>query len=136
MILCDAGPLVAIIDRTDIHHADCDATLDLLSGDLLLTTWPCLAEAMYLLYRADGHRAQDRLWDMIGRGILTVRDPAADEWERMRDLMAQYASRPMDLADASLVAAAERTGIRRIFTLDRDFQIYRINGKDPFDIVP
>jgi len=136
LILCDAGPLVAVIDRNDAHHADCDAALDLVAGELLLTTWPCLAEAMYLLYRADGHQAQDRLWDMIDRGVLILHAPAHDEWQRMRDLMAQYASLPMDLADASLVAAAERTKVYRIFTLDRHFTIYRINGKDPFDIAP
>jgi predicted nucleic acid-binding protein len=42
----------------------------------------------------------------------------------------------MDLADASLVAAAETLNQKRIFTLDRDFQIYRFKGNQPFDAVP
>jgi hypothetical protein len=33
---------------------------------------------------------------------------------------------PMDLADASLVVAAESLTLRRVFTLDRDFYIYRL----------
>ena len=136
MILCDAGPLVALIDRSDPHHSDCKAALDLLGDETLLTTWPCLAEAMYLVYRVGGHPAQDELWQYAARGALQLHGPAADEWPRMRDLMMQYSNLPMDLADASLVVVAERRGIHRICTLDHDFTIYRISGKDAFDIVP
>ena len=41
----------------------------------------------------------------------------------------------MDLADASLVLAAEKTGERQILTLDSDFLVYRINGKEAFEIL-
>ncbi len=41
--------------------------------------------------------------------------------------MEQYADHPMDLADASLIAAAEALATTRVFTIDRhDFQTYRI----------
>jgi predicted nucleic acid-binding protein len=44
--------------------------------------------------------------------------------------MRKYADLPMDLADAALMRVAEREGIRRFFTTDRqDFTIYRLNGK-------
>jgi predicted nucleic acid-binding protein len=56
---------------------------------------------------------------------------------RLRELMAKYRDRPMDLADASLVHVAERDGYRRIFTLDRrDFEVYRLAGRERFTIVP
>ena len=42
----------------------------------------------------------------------------------------------MDFADASLVAAAEALNTNKIFTLDSDFNIYRINDKTPFEIIP
>jgi hypothetical protein len=46
---------------------------------------------------------------------------------RAFDLMDRYADQPMDLADASLVAAAERLGTRDVWTIDRrDFAAYRI----------
>ena len=55
----------------------------------------------------------------------------------MRELMAKYCDRPMDLADAALVRAAEREGLDTVFTVDRaDFGVYRINGKKRFKIVP
>ena len=56
--------------------------------------------------------------------------------ERSAALMAKYADRPMDLADATLVALAEERGERRIFTLDSDFRIYRIHGRTHFEIIP
>jgi predicted nucleic acid-binding protein len=39
---------------------------------------------------------------------------------RALELMESYADRPMDLADASLVVAAEALETRKIFTIDRD----------------
>ena len=54
----------------------------------------------------------------------------------MRVLMEKYADTPMDLADASLVAAAETQRLHRIFTLDSDFRVYRINGTNAFEVLP
>lgn len=42
----------------------------------------------------------------------------------------------MDLADASLVAAAETLGITRVFTLDHHFRVYRLKNAQAFDVVP
>jgi len=50
--------------------------------------------------------------------------------------MSQYHDAPMDLADASLVTAAELLKVRRIFTLDQHFYAYRIDGQHPFEVVP
>jgi predicted nucleic acid-binding protein len=54
----------------------------------------------------------------------------------MHILMGKYKDRPMDLADASLVAAAEARQVNRIFTLDSDFRFYRLNDKDSFEVIP
>jgi hypothetical protein len=50
--------------------------------------------------------------------------------------MDKYADTPMDLADATLVALAEETGQRKIFSLDSDFHVYRIRGRQRFVVVP
>jgi predicted nucleic acid-binding protein len=50
--------------------------------------------------------------------------------------MSKYRDTPMDLADASLVAAAEALDLARVFTLDSDFQIYRWKGRRKFEVVP
>lgn len=91
---------------------------------------------MYLLWRAGGLPAQEELWGYLADGLVVVHRPEAREWERMRTLMRQYRDSPMDLADASLVAAAEKLNLRRIFTLDDHFYAYRINGTHPFTVVP
>lgn len=132
-ILVDAGPLVALLDRSDAAHAACVAALGTLPGPLL-TVWPVLAEAMYLL----GEWApQEALWCWIEDGSITLAPLGLEDVPRIRELMAKYRDRPMDLADAALVRVAERDRIRRVFTLDRsDFQVYRAHGKDRFSIVP
>lgn len=136
MTLCDTGPLVALVDQDDPHHARCVAALRTLPAQPLLTTWPCLTETMYLLWRADGFRAQDEWWGYLADGLVVLHLPEAEEWARMRALMQQYRDTPMDLADASLVVTAERLQLRRIFTLDSHFRAYRIDGKHPFEIIP
>lgn len=135
MILCDAGPLVALIDTADTHHVECTAILPRLSGPLI-TTWPCLTEAMHLLGRKFGFKQQRDLWHLIELEAIILHSPSVVESQRMRDLMDQYQNIPMDLADASLVAAAEVRGLTRIFTLDTDFRVYRILGSGLFEVVP
>lgn len=54
----------------------------------------------------------------------------------MRALMTQYASAPMDLADASLVVTAESLGLREVFTLDDDFYYYRLIDGSVLQVLP
>lgn len=42
----------------------------------------------------------------------------------------------MDLADASLVTAAERIGTTRVFTVDGHFRAYRIEDRHAFEVLP
>ena len=51
--------------------------------------------------------------------------------------MEKYADRPMDYADATLVALAEDLDTELVFTLDRqDFSIYRLHGGRAFQVLP
>jgi predicted nucleic acid-binding protein len=102
----------------------------------LLTTWPYLAEAIYLLGQYGGHPRQDNLWTLVEQGTLYLYTSTDAEATRMRELMRQYQNVPVDLADASLVAAAEVLEVSSIFTTDSDFYIYRINNTGAFEVVP
>lgn len=135
MTLTDAGPLVALIDADEPDHEICALALQALALPLL-TTWPAFTEAMYLLGRAGGATGQQALWKLPLSGRLAIADLTQPAVERTATLMSKYADRPMDLADASLVALAEERGQRRIFTLDSDFRIYRFHGRAHFEIVP
>lgn len=135
MTLTDAGPLVALIDADEADHAICTLVVDGLRLPLV-TTWPAFTEAMYLLSRAGGRQGEEALWKLVRSGRLDVADLSRPAIERSAWLMAKYTDRPMDLADATLIALAEERGHRRIFTLDTDFRIYRMHGRLRFEVVP
>lgn len=135
MILVDAGPLVALIDRGEADHERCIEALASLTAPMV-TTWPALTEAMYLVGSAGQWKAQEALWKLLERGdlqLVALDDPLQ---ERTRDLMGKYRDTPMDLADASLVAVAEALDVTRVFTLDRDFRVFRWKGRRKFEVVP
>jgi uncharacterized protein len=133
--LTDAGPLVALLDRDEPDHAKCVEQLQALSSPML-TTWPAFTEAMYLVGDGLGWRGQEALWRILQRGDLRLAEAGTSTVDRMERLMSKYRDVPMDLADASLVAVAEERRLTMIFTLDRDFRVYRLLGRRPFVIVP
>ncbi len=134
MILIDAGPLVALVDADDQYHEKCVDCLKNLR-EPLVTVWPPLIEAMYLL--GDFPRAREAVWEMLARGVVQLLRLDLADIPRIRELMTKYADRPMDLADAALVRVAEREGIRRVFTVDRnDFSVYRLHGRVALAIIP
>jgi uncharacterized protein len=135
VILTDAGPLIALLDRRDNHHARCVEAAEHLVGPML-TTWPALTEAMYLLGAAAGWRAQDPLWALIGGGHVILAETTPAMLARMPDLMRRYSDLPMDLADASLVALAEERHLRQVFTLDADFRVYKSADGKAFELLP
>jgi predicted nucleic acid-binding protein len=130
--LVDAGPLIALIRRNDNDHAACVKVAAALRGPLG-TTWPALTEAIHVLGTI---KEQDAVLDMVEKGALSILPLDAADVPRLRVLMRKYSAQPMDVADATLVRVAEREGISQIFTLDRDFRIYRIGRNRPFTIVP
>lgn len=135
MMLTDAGPLIALADAGDADHDLCVAAL----ADVrlpLITTWPAFTEAMYLLGASGGFPAQEALWGLVSEGQLRLVDLNQASVERSASLMAKYVDTPMDLADATLVAAAEQLNVDRIFTIDADFHVYRMANRKGFTVVP
>lgn len=136
MILTDTGPLVALVNRNDPNHRRCLDVTRQLPAEPLVTTWPCFTEAMYLVFQAGGYPAQAELWRWRAAGRLSLCDLTGTEIDQAATLMEKYKDQPMDLADASLVVAAERLGMQRIFTLDSDFHIYRLSDDSALECIP
>ena len=134
-MLTDSGPLIALIDADEPDHEVCRLVLGRVPLPLV-TTWPAFTEAMYILTRVGGITGQDALWRLVLSGRLEIAELPPTALERSAALMAKYADPPMDLADATLIALAEHWEDRRIFTLDADFQEYRLFGRQRFEIVP
>lgn len=135
-MLIDTGPIIALLDTNDRHHAACVAVVRSLPNEPLLTTWLCFTEAIYFLGEEGGYRFQERLWKLRRDGVLTLLDLTVAEADRMDELMALYQNVPMDAADASLVAVAESRNYRRLFTIDSDFYIYRLADGSVLEFVP
>jgi predicted nucleic acid-binding protein len=124
MMLVDTGPLVALFDPKDAQHERCARALREIHEPIVTTT-PVLTEAFHMLGPAS--IGADRLRDFIDGGGMSVWFFDRSWLTRAFELMESYADHPMDLADASLVAAAEMLGAKRVFTIDRsDFGAYRV----------
>lgn len=123
MILVDTGPLVALFDPRDHDHGRVVCALKEIRQPVI-TTVPVLTEAFHLLNPAS--RGAAGLRKFISEGGATAWFLSTDGLMRAFELMDRYSDRPMDLADASLVAAAEALRTTTVFTLDRnDFSVYR-----------
>jgi predicted nucleic acid-binding protein len=133
-VLIDAGPLIALLDRSDAHHEKIVEALRKIQ-DPLVSVWPVLVEAMYLL--SFSWRAQKALWEIFETGTVQLLALDNGDISQMKNLMEKYHDLPMDLADAALVRVAEREGLRRILTLDqKDFNVYRLPRKGRFTLLP
>jgi hypothetical protein len=123
VILVDTGPLVALFDPRDGDHPRCREALEGIR-EPIVTTVPVLTEAFHLLTPASrGAVALQRFVLEGGLGVWFLADASV---LRAFDLMRRYADHPMDLADASLVAAAEALRCTTVFTIDRsDLATYR-----------
>lgn len=134
MILCDAGVLLCLVDRTQPqHHAYRSLIIGLAKP--LVTTWSCLTEAMYLALHRGGWMMQKQLGQLLVNKLLIIYEIEKADYSRLLELMERYRDRPMDLADATLVLTAEKTKYRQILTLDSDFLFYRISDRETFDII-
>ena len=123
MILADTGPLVALFEPRDEAHHACRDVLQQIQ-EPLVSTVPVLTEAFHLL--RPGSPGARALQGFVGRGGLGVWFLDRAALIRAFELMHRYADHAMDLADASLVAAAEALRTTRVFTMDRrDFATYR-----------
>jgi predicted nucleic acid-binding protein len=124
--LLDTGPLVAFLDRRDGYHRWATEQWDQIEPPLF-TCEPVLSEACFLLRDVSG--GGPAVLDLVVRGVLRVGLAIEREAAAIRRLMSRYASVPMSLADACLVRMAERQPGSRVLTLDRDFRVYRMHGR-------
>jgi hypothetical protein len=110
-VVLDAGPLVAMLDRREKFHSW--ATKQTMG----------LSEPLFLVSRAE--TACAHLRDYLRKGLIVSNFSAAPHLETILHLMERYSNVPMSFADACLVCMVENNPGSTLFTLDRDFAIYR-----------
>jgi hypothetical protein len=89
-----------------------------------------------LFKRAAGVKGQNGLWSYLAGGVLRLHLPGEFEWQRIQQLMNQYADFPLDMADASLVSAAELLGQRRVFSIDERLRAVRLLSGNFLELIP
>lgn len=133
-LLLDTGGLVSLLDRDQPQHAACRREFEAWTGPVV-STEAVLTEATHLMARVDGGIAKCVEFFLAGGAVLVP--SSATSLKRAHTLITKYADQPMDFADASLVVLGEEIGTSRILTTDRrDFAVYRLHGRKPFDILP
>jgi len=132
--VADTGPLVAIVRAREKAHKKCAAALKTLRTPLL-TCWPVLTEAAWLLRdEPGGYKA---LGGLVESGLVELAELDATALAWVIAFMNRYASAKAQMADAALMYLAEREGIDSVFTLDRrDFTIYRTTDGHALIIIP
>lgn len=125
-VIVDTGPLVAILNRADTHHAWATEHFAQFRPPLL-TCEAVLSEASYLL--GPGSKGSRALLALVEREVVQIDFRCQNEIFRINELTTRYASVPMSFADACLVRMTELLHSATVWTIDRDFCIYRRNGR-------
>lgn len=131
-ILIDSGPLIALFDSSDKYHHE---AVDFIKTNKypLVTTLASITETLHLL---DFNRnAQIDFLEWVYRGAVEIYNIENNDFKRIRALTEKYRDLPMDFADSCLVYLAEKLNLNTIATIDRDFTIYRIQGRRKFKII-
>jgi predicted nucleic acid-binding protein len=125
-VLVDSGPLIALFDRSDTYHNRIKTFIRDFTCRLV-STLAVLTEVSHMLdFSTD---AQIDFLEWVMRGGLSLQAIEQDDMAKLIGLIRKYRDLPCDLADATLILAAEKTGIRSIISIDSDFDIYRLPGK-------
>jgi len=126
-ILIDSGLFIALFDADDNHH---NRAQDFLKKKqyCFITTLAVITEVSHMLDFS--FEAQQDFYEWVMYKGVIISDINQHDLPRILELIKKYSDLPMDFADATLVVTAEKTGIKEIISLDKDFDIYRLPGKE------
>jgi uncharacterized protein len=125
-VVVDTGPIVALLNRRDRHHAWIREVLDTVEPPVF-TCEAVVSEACFLLARHP--HGQDAVLKLLSEGVLKVDFRIVGEIDALQGLMRKFASVPMSLADACIVRMTELETQSVVVTLDSNFRVYRRNRR-------
>ena len=134
--IADSGAIYGLYNRRDRHHRALRATIAHEPGAILVPA-AILSEVDYLLGAKLGVSAELDFLDDVLKGAFTLEPFTLADLRRSRELVDQYRSLDIGLADAAVVATADRLETRRILTVDeRHFRVVRASDGKPFTLLP
>lgn len=132
--LIDTGPLIAILEGNDPHHGACSEAFKQAAAPLL-TCWPVLTEAAYLL--GESTPAMKTLFDLLRTNAVAILPLMATDLPAIEAILDKYRDQGFQLADACLMYLTDREGIYDVLTLDkRDFSVFRTASGKALTLVP
>lgn len=131
-IVVDAGPMIALFDRDDAHHARAGEFLRRIGESRLITTSLVVGEVAAML--SDVQPSLFRFMEWV-LAVVEIDDALREDLPRIMEIMRKYQDLPADLADGSLVALCERRGISTVASIDSDFDVYRLPRSKKFENV-
>ena len=121
-LIADSGGIYGLYDTSEEKHRAIKKAFEAESGQVLIPTL-VLCEIDYLLRSRIGIRAELDFIDSIRSGVFTMEPCTHEDLARSAILIERYQQLDLGLADACVVACAERMNIHRILTVDeRHFQ--------------
>ena len=128
MIVADTGAILALLDKSDRHHAAVRELYEDRPDDWLLP-WAILPEVDYLAASELGARAQEAFLADLAEGSFAVEYGKHEDLERANAIGRKYRGLKLGLVDAVVIAIAERVKAEAIATLDlRHFGAVKIAG--------
>lgn len=135
-IFLDSSAVLAAADRADLNHAAALAWFERADEPLLLGALT-LGELDVLLQRELGSAASLAVVRSITGGAIRLVTPTEADLTRAAALIDAAPEHHPRLADALMVAAAERLGVHRIATFDRrPIAVFRPRHVRAFDLEP
>src|SRR5579864_3214314 len=107
VIVLDTSGLFAALALDDVHHSDAVSVLDSDAGPFLIPAG-ILAEVGYMIETKLGARVLGAFLDDLIEGAFAFECHEAD-LPRIRELVVRYEDMPLGVADAAVIACAERT---------------------------
>jgi len=128
VIIADTGAIVALIDKSDRHHAALTALYEE-APDRWVLPWAILPEVDYLVGSCLGPRAEEAFLADLADGLFHVEWGTEADLARAHEVARRYRSLALGLVDGIVVAIAERLRAEAIATLDlRHFGVLAIKG--------
>ena len=123
-VIIDAGFVVALLSRRDIHHRWANV-----QAERYPPPWKTCEGALSESFHLIGSRGTTAVNALLRRGTLVPAFNLLENLEAVLRFTEKYRDVPASLSDACLVRMSETFDSPVILTTDTDFRVYRRHGR-------
>jgi predicted nucleic acid-binding protein len=135
-LICDAGPLLAALDRDDVDHRRCAELLESTRQDLVVPTL-VLGELDYWCGKIGLDEAWLSFLEDVEAGAWRIEHPSLEDLHRSGQLQRMYRDMRLGVVDATVIALSERLSEEKVATLDhRHFAAVRPRHVSALTLLP